>query len=146
MISDLGLNLIKQYEGLRLAPYRDPVGIPTIGYGSTTGLDGNPIGLSTPPITQEQASQLLQRDTQKFSDGVIKLVQHQLTQGQLDALVSFTYNLGLGALQASTLLKKLNVWDIIGASNEFSRWVYAGGKALPGLIARREAERKLFLS
>ncbi|KMN76189.1 muraminidase [Chromobacterium sp. LK11] len=139
-ISANGVKLIQQFEGLRLKAYQDAVGVWTIGYGHT-GPDVTP-GLV---ITQAQADALLARDLSRFEAGVTRLVQVPLNQNQFDALVSFSYNLGLGSLQNSTLLRLLNQRDYAGATAQFPRWNKAGGKVLPGLTRRRAAEQALFL-
>lgn len=139
-ISEKGINLIKRFEGLRLEAYLDSVDIPTIGYGHTRGIK---LGQT---ITQEQADAFLEEDIHEFELAIQRLVHVNLTQNQFDALVSFTFNLGIGSLKQSTLLKKLNAGDITGAANEFNRWVYAGGKKLTGLVKRRSAERLMFIS
>ncbi|QOZ81965.1 MULTISPECIES: lysozyme [Chromobacterium] len=139
-ISANGIKLIQQFEGLRLKAYQDAVGVWTIGYGHT-GPDVTP-GLV---ITQAQADALLARDLSRFETGVTRLVQVPLNQNQFDALVSFSYNLGLGSLQNSTLLRLLNQRDYAGAAAQFPRWNKAGGKVLPGLTRRRAAEQALFL-
>lgn len=140
-ISQKGLNLIKEFEGLELRAYKDSVGVVTIGYGST----GPHVSMGM-TITADQAEALLKNDVSRFEKGVMDLVTVPITQNQFDALVSFSFNLGLGNLKASTLLRKLNSLDYVGAANEFPRWNKAGGKALAGLTRRREAEKKLFLS
>lgn len=139
-ISEKGINLIKRFEGLRLEAYLDSVDVPTIGYGHTRGIK---LGQT---ITQEQADAFLEEDIHEFELAIQRLVHVNLTQNQFDALVSFTFNLGIGSLKQSTLLKKLNAGDITGAANEFNRWVYAGGKKLTGLVKRRAAERLMFIS
>lgn len=140
-ISNKGINLIKQFEGLELKAYKDSVGVVTIGYGST-----GPHVFMGQIITEAQAEVLLIKDLSRFESGVTELVKVPLTQNQLDALVSFSFNLGLGNLKSSTLLKKLNAKDYVGASKEFERWNKAGGKVLNGLTRRRLAEKELFLS
>ena len=138
-----GLHLTEQFEGLRLTAYPDPGtgGAPwTIGYGHT-GPDVHP-GLT---ITQQQAENLLARDIQTASDAVNRLVKYHLTQEEFDALVDFTYNCGAGNLQISTLLKKVNAGDMVGASKEFAKWNLANGHVLQGLVNRRQAEMRLFL-
>lgn len=137
--SQRGIDLIRQFEGERLSAYLCPAGIPTIGVGHT-GPDVH-MGMR---ITAAQSEALLKQDLAKFETGVEKLVTHPITQDQFDALVSFSFNLGLGALKGSTLLKKLNAGDFQGASNEFSKWVNAGGQRLQGLVRRRAAEQMLF--
>lgn len=137
-ISEAGLTLIRQSEGLRLSAYRCPAGIPTIGYGSTAGVR---MGQT---ITAERAESLLREDVRQFESAVDRLVKVPLTQSQYDALVSFSFNLGAKSLEKSTLLRLLNAGDYSGAAAQFDRWVYASGKKLPGLITRRAAERALF--
>ncbi|KNC16744.1 lysozyme [Pseudomonas sp. RIT-PI-a] len=140
--SPKGIALIKSAEGLRLKAYPDPGtgGLPwTIGYGSTSGVTRNMV------ITEAQAEQMLAADLVRFERIVERLVRVPLNQGQFDALVSFTYNVGEGNFTKSTLLRKLNAGDTPGGAEQFSRWVNAGGKVLPGLVNRRAAERGLFL-
>lgn len=137
-ISKAGLDLIKNFEGLYLKAYRCPAGIPTIGYGHTAGVA---MGQT---ITQQQADDYLRRDVRQFERAVARLVTVPLTQGQFDALVSFAFNLGEGALAQSTLLRLLNAGDYAGAAAQFDRWNKAGGRVLPGLVRRRAAERALF--
>ena len=138
-LSQKGIDLIKEFEGLRLKAYRDPVGVLTIGYGHT-GRDVKPGQV----ISQARAEQLLKGDTGWAQDAVRRSVKVPLSQGQFDALTSFTYNLGAGALASSTLVKKLNARDYAGAQKEFGRWVHAGGEVLAGLVRRRAAEAKMF--
>jgi lysozyme len=140
--SPTGIGLIKSSEGLRLKAYPDPGtgGLPwTIGYGSTSGVTQKMV------ITEAQAEQMLAADLVRFERAVERLVRVPLNQGQFDALVSFTYNVGEGNFTKSTLLRKLNAGDTAGAAEQFKRWVNAGGKVLPGLVKRRAAERALFL-
>ncbi|RAZ68044.1 lysozyme [Enterobacter cloacae] len=143
--SDKGISLIKQFEGCKLTAYQDSVGVWTIGYGWTQPVDGKPIRAGM-TIKQETAERLLKTGLVSYESDVYRLVKVGLTQGQFDALVSFTYNLGARSLSTSTLLRKLNAGDYAGAANEFQRWNKAGGKVLNGLSRRREAERALFLS
>lgn len=134
-----GLALIKSFEGLRLQAYTCPAGVLTIGYGST-GPHVRP-GMR---ITEQQADALLLSDLSRFEAAVTGAVRVPLTQAQFDALVSFTFNVGVAALRSSTLLRKLNAGDYAGAAAEFARWNKAGGKVLAGLTRRRAAERALF--
>ena len=143
--SDKGIALIKQFEGCKLTAYQGSVGVWTIGYGWTKPVDGKPIRAGM-TIKQETAERLLKTGLVSYENDVSRLVKVDLTQGQFDALVSFTYNLGARSLSTSTLLRKLNAGDYAGASDEFLRWNKAGGKVLNGLTRRREAERALFLS
>ncbi len=139
--SDKGLKLLKAFEGLRLQSYLDIGGVPTIGYGHT----GSDVGLKM-FISKDGAEYLLKQDLVRFEDAVTTLVvNHKITQNQFDALVCFVYNVGIGALKTSTLLKKVNAGDITAAGNEFLRWNKVKGKVVAGLTNRRSAERDLFL-
>lgn len=144
-ISKGGIELIKRFEGLRLRAYQDSVGVWTIGYGWTQPVDGKKVGPRM-QIDQATADRLLKCGVVQYEQGVNQLVKVEITQGQFDALVSFAYNLGLRSLSTSTLLQKLNDGDKQGAADQFGRWVNAGGKRLDGLVARRAAEREMFLS
>lgn len=139
--SQKGINLIKQFEGLSLKVYDDAVGKPTIGYGHT-----GPDVFMGQTITASQAETILKADLTKFEKGVAELVKVPLNENQHAALISFSFNLGLGNLKSSTLLRKLNSMDYAGAANEFPRWDKARGKVLAGLTKRRNAEKELFLS
>ncbi len=128
---------IKAWEGCRLAAYRCPSGVPTIGYGHT-GADVY-LGLT---ISQERAEKLFDADIARFARHVEKLLSGiSLTGNQFDALVSLAYNIGAGAFELSTLLSKVrrdpNDHTIRA---EFAKWVHGGGKVLPGLVKRRTAE------
>lgn len=140
-----GLELVKKYEGCELTSYLCPAGVPTIGWGTTRWFDGGPVELGI-TITQEQADELLERDWNNFSKGVGKLVRDDTSPQQRGAITSFAYNVGLGNLSRSTLLKDHNEGDTEGAAAEFLKWCYAGGKRLVGLHNRRVAERELYLS
>lgn len=141
MISDKLLSLVKEFEGCKLTAYQDIVGVWTIGYGCT----GHDIG---PGVvwTQEQADNALVSRLEALQTDIEGIVNTKLTQNQLDALTSFAYNLGLAALQRSTLLKKVNNLDAEGAAQAFLSWCNAGGHEVPGLLRRRQAEAALFLS
>jgi lysozyme len=134
-----GLSLLKRHEGLRLKAYRDVAGVWTIGYGHT-GPDVHD-GLV---ITGEQAEQLLLADVREAQDA-LSLVTVPLTDAQKDALTSFIFNVGVGAFKGSTLLRKLNAGDYLGAADEFPRWNKAGGRVVAGLSKRRADERHLFM-
>lgn len=144
--SKAGLDLIKQFESFRAAPYLCSAGVPTIGYGTTVYPNGIKVKLSDQKITQQLAETFLQHHVNVIEKDVSKLVKVTLTQNQFDALVSFAYNVGLGAFRDSTLLKLLNSGDIDGASKQFERWNKAGGKIVDGLTNRRKAEKVLFLA
>lgn len=134
------VELVKEFEGCRLESYLCPAGIPTCGTGHT----GPEVHLGM-TCTQEQAEAWLADDLDKACKRVMALVHVPLSQGQIDALTSFVFNLGSGRLMASTLLAKLNDGDYEGAGGEFRKWVYGGGKILPGLVKRRAAEAALFM-
>lgn len=139
-INAAGLELIKSFEGLRLNSYQDAVGVWTIGYGHTrTAGPGQRISLA-------QATSLLRNDVATFEKAVSQAVRVPITENQFAALVSFAYNVGSGALNSSTLLRRLNAGDTLGAADEFLRWNRAGGRVLAGLTRRRVEERALFLS
>ena len=138
-INKEGLSIIKQCEGCRLKAYLCPSLIPTIGYGHTTGVK---IGDT---ITQADAERYLLQDIKRFEQAVTALVKVPVNVNQFSALVSFAFNVGVGNLKSSTLLKKLNLRDYKGCSNEFDRWVYGSNKKpLEGLKKRRKLERQLF--
>lgn len=138
-INKEGLSIIKQCEGCRLKAYLCPSLIPTIGYGHTTGVKLGDI------ITQADAYRYLLQDIKKFEQAVSALVKVPINENQFSALVSFAFNIGVGNLKSSTLLKKLNLRDYKGCSNEFDRWVYGSNKKpLEGLKKRRKLERELF--
>lgn len=134
-----GLDIVKQFEGCKLKAYLCPAGIPTIGYGHTYGVKLGRV------ISQAEAEVLLDHDYQDALNGVEELIKVPLTENQLGALASFVFNLGRGKLLGSTLRKKLNQGDYKGAAEEFDKWVFAGGVKLNGLVARRAAEKELFL-
>lgn len=139
------LALIQEFEGFRASWYSDPVGVKTIGYGHTDAA-GHPRYADNKALvlTKADAQIVLSRDLGQYEAAVTKAVTVPLNENQFGALVSFTYNLGAGNLQSSTLLRKLNAGDYAGAGAEFPRWNKAGGRVLAGLTRRRAAERALF--
>lgn len=157
-ISDACINLIKQFEGLArydrstgmVYPYKDPIGLPTIGYGSRIDLNGKPVTMQTPPMTVDQTEQLLEMVLQQFVDAVNSLVNVEVSQHQFDAMVDFCYNAGAANLKSSTLLKLVNAGNFAAAANEFPKWNKARQNGqlivLPGLTRRRVAEQQLFLT
>ena len=138
-IDDEGLNFIASQESFRASPYKDIAGNLTIGYGHFI----KP-GEKFTVLTEAAAKHLLFLDAETAMNCVNKAVNVKLTQNQFNALVDFTYNLGCGALNDSTLLKLLNQGEYTQASEQFGRWVYAGGKKIPDLIRRRGLEQKMF--
>ncbi len=143
--SEKGIAIIKKYEGLRLSAYKCPAGKLTIGYGHT-GNDVKP-GMS---INKEMAELLLKQDLRLFEKAINDLIKVPLTQNQFDALVSLTYNIGIGNFVSSTLRKLLNENKILEAGEQFMRWTKVrqpgGLKELPGLVKRRAEEKALFLT
>lgn len=136
-----GVKLVAGFEGFRSCPYRDPVGVWTRGYGETQG-----IGPGSRCVSQAEArAHLRHRLEVDFGIPVRKLVKVDLSQRQYEALVSFAYNVGLGALASSTLLRELNAGHKAKAANELLRWTRAGGRVYLGLERRRKAERRRFL-
>lgn len=130
--------LIKRFEGLRLEAYRDVVGIPTIGYGHTKGVKMGDV------CTEEQADKWLEEDAEEASRAIKRCVKVPLNENQYSALLSFTYNVGAGALERSTLLTLLNEKHYESAGDQLMNWVYAGGRKIQGLINRRKAEQELW--
>jgi lysozyme len=151
-LSPQGLAIIKNFEGLRLTAYRDIAGVWTIGYGSTRYHDGKPVKPGDKLASQQQAEALLNNTVGQYADAVNQYVKVPLTQHQFDALVSFTYNEGTGALKESTLLRMLNEKDYAGAADQFLLWnkitdPQTGKKVVSyTLTDRRREERQLFLS
>jgi lysozyme len=138
-ISEQTRELIKNFEGFRREAYCCPAGYKTIGYGHV--LDSNS---KLNNISEIQAEELLNEDIQKAEAAVARNIKIDLKQGQFDALVSFTFNLGGGALQRSSLRQKVNRQDHDDVPQEFKRWIYAGGVLLHGLVMRREVEAKMY--
>ncbi len=140
-----GIALIKKYEGFESSPYLCPAGVPTIGYGATYYPNGRRVSMNDSPVSEKKASELLTAMLSNYENAVNRYVRVYLSQGQFDALVSFAYNLGNGALQRSTLLKKVNVDPCDPhITNEFNKWVRAGGRVLRGLQRRRKEEANLY--
>lgn len=141
-ISPVGVALIKEFEGFVGHPYRDAVGVWTIGYGHTEG-----VGPSTPRLTQAQATALLAKDLDQRYAPPVNALGVKLTQGQFDALVSIVYNCGPGCIgRGTTIGNALRRGDMASAADGFLLWTKAGGRTLAGLVRRRKAERALFLS
>lgn len=145
-ISPRGLALLKQFEGCSLTVYKDSAGLFTVGYGHLIGDGKNLPNISKYKLTQKQADMLLQYDVIPREKAVERLCPVPLTQNEFDALVSFTFNLGAGALQRSTLRQKLNRGDKAGAAKVLLKYNRAGGRVVRGLIKRRIAEYNLFMS
>lgn len=146
-ISEKGLTLIKQFEGFRAKPYLDSAGIPTIGFGTTYYPTGKNVTLADPEVTRQQAAEYLKAHIDTITGPVLSQLPAGLNQNQVDALISFVYNLGLGKFKGSTLLKKIqaNHYDP-SIRGEFGKWVRAAGVELVGLKKRREAEADLYFT
>lgn len=136
-VSAAALVGIATHEGYRSEAYKDTVGVPTIGFGETAGVK---MGDKTTP---ERALVQLLTSTEKHADAIRSCIKVPLYQHEFDAYVSLSYNIGAGAFCRSTLVKKLNSGDYGGACEEIRRWNRAGGKVLPGLVKRREAEYRM---
>lgn len=145
---DIAVALCKQFEGLFLKPYICPAGVPTIGYGATYYEDGRRVTMDDPPITKERAEELLLWELRKVSSAAVvrlcpELFAWSLTNGSwraFNAITDFTFNLGSGRLQTSTLRRKLKELDWEGAREQLALWNRGGGRVLPGLVRRRAAE------
>lgn len=131
-------DLIREFEGLKLNAYTDIVGVWTIGYGHTNTAKPGMV------ITRKGAEALLRHDLDWVERAINKGVKTPLTQNQYDALASLIYNVGATAFSKSTILRRLNAKDYVGAASEFKRWNKAGGKVVNGLTRRRKAEQELF--
>ena len=156
--SDAGKQLIKVFEGVHRRPYLCPAVLWTIGVGRVLYPEQNKLKVperKAYPLkpehdkewTDEAIDLLFDADLLKFESGVLRLCPDSIaSQSQFDALVAFSFNCGLGALQASTLRRLYNAGDIAGAAEEFVKWNKAAGQVLPGLTRRRLAEQSLFMS
>lgn len=143
-VSQEGIDLIKAFEGCRLSAYKDAVGIPTIGWGLTRYPNGIKVAMFD-QITQEEADRMLIQVVDQFAEKLKDLIIQPLKQQQFDALVSFAYNVGVGAFHQSTLRKKVNANpNDPTIKAEFLKWNKAGGKVLNGLTRRREKEAQLY--
>ncbi len=139
--SDAGLALIRRFEGFSARPYLCPSRILTIGYGHVI----TPAEYSVPMVISEaRAMELLMADVAVAEKAVAHYISIALNQNQFDALVSFTYNLGSGVLQRATLRRAINRGEASAIAYQWKRWVWGGGRKLPGLVARRAAELALF--
>lgn len=143
-ITKEGLNLIKEFEGFEPEVYLDAAGYPTIGYGHLIRKEEG--DMYKYGITESAAEALLAKDVWSAERAVLRLIKVPLSDGQFDALVSFTFNLGGGALQRSTLRRKVNREEHSEVPEQLMRWVWAGGRKLRGLMRRRQAEAHLYLS
>ncbi|MEO1339825.1 MAG: lysozyme, partial [Cyanobacteria bacterium J06635_13] len=146
-IPEIAINLIKEFEGFKDYAYIDTDGTPVIGYGLSR-INGVPVRIGD-RITPSEADSALDAHLQEIQQELAKVVKVELTEQQLSALASISFNVGVGAIKNSTLLRKINAQDYAGAANEFLRWDKTNMRGrlvqLPGLSRRRAAERSLFL-
>ena len=145
LVSDKCIDMIKHHEGVRLRPYRCPAGLWTVGVGHLIG-DGKTLPDAwNRTFTMEEVNDILKEDLHRFERGVLRLCPNGLTQSRFDALVSFSFNVGLGNLQRSSVRMRHNRGDYAGAAEAFLMWTKAAGRVLPGLVKRRQDERSLYL-
>ena len=146
-LSQSGYDLIKTFEGLSLKPYKCSAGVPTIGYGNTYYENGVKVQMSDPAITKQRAEELLKHSADRYASKVANLLKKPVTQNQFNALVSFAYNVGSGALASSTLLKLVNINpNDAMIAKEFLKWNKAGGVKNKGLENRRIKESALYFT
>ena len=144
-MKELAANIIKEFEGFSSKPYLCPANVPTIGYGSTMYKNGERVTMDDPEITEEQATEMLMDTIKSVEKQVKKVLTVKLKPHQMAALISFTYNVGIGNLSNSTLLAWVNSNpDFPRIPEQFRRWNKGGGKVLNGLVRRREEEIKLW--
>lgn len=142
--TELVLSMCMRFEGVYLRPYICPAGVVTIGVGATRYLDGRRVKMTDPPITREHALMLLKASIERdYMPAAMELCPGADTPGRLAAVTDFAFNCGIGNLRASTFRRRINAGDWSGARRELRKWVRGGGRVLPGLVRRREAEAAL---
>lgn len=147
MILDALYDLIRRFEGFRSNPYLCPAGIATVGYGSTTWPDGRKVKLTDQPVSEAVATAMMMEDANAFAVAVANLSPVLwFDADKHSAIADFAYNLGTTRYKASTLRKRVEAGDWEGAQEELQKWVFGGGKKLPGLVSRRAAEARLLRS
>ena len=146
MINEAGLDLVKSFEGFEPKAYADPVGIITIGYGTTAAAGVGIVPKLGMQITEAQATEYLMAALNKFAGRIAPLIKAGVNENEWAAMQSLAYNIGPTAFGRSSVLRKFNAGDKQGAADAFLLWNKAGGKVLKGLVRRREAERALFLT
>lgn len=134
------VKLVKKFEGFSPVPYLCPAGYWTIGYGKVIGKEYKDIR-----VTEEEAEKMLIEDLLKVEKTIKPMIKVNIHEWMLDALISFSYNVGCWAFKVSTMRKKINESRLLDAADEFMKWIFAGGKPLAGLIRRRKAEKSLYL-
>lgn len=142
---DIASDIAIVFEGFRSRPYRCPAGVPSIGFGTTRYPNGRKVNMSDLPIDEDTALVYLHNELQKSMSGALRYCPILSTdEGKLAAIIDFCYNLGIGRLQQSTLRRRINQQNWNSCKTELLRWVFAGGKKLPGLIRRRALEATFF--
>lgn len=141
----LAAEMCRRFEGLSLKPYICPAGFATLGFGTVYKPDGTKVTMQDPPISKETAEEWLMHELKHtYAPGVLRLCPGlAANERAFNAIVDFTYNLGVGRLQTSTLRRKLNERDWDAAREQLMLWVRGGGRVLPGLVKRRTAEATL---
>lgn len=139
VVGAVGLTMIQDHEGLRTRTYIDPVGIPTVCWGHT-----GQYAVRGAKYTREECEAILLWDVQRHREGIERCITYDLNRNQWDAVTSFAFNIGVGGTCRSTMVRKINRGDLSGASREFPKWKYAGGRVFRGLVRRRAEEQKLF--
>lgn len=146
IINNTGLQIIIKFEGFSSTPYLCPAGIPTIGYGSTYLSNGQRVTMSHIEISRDEAMCFLMHEVESVAVSLSHCLKVSLNSNQFSALVSLGYNVGMGNVRASTLLRHINRGDFESAQGEFWKWRRANGKILKGLVRRRKLEELLFAS
>jgi lysozyme len=142
---EIAADICRHFEGFRSKPYICPAGYPTIGYGTVYKPDGTKVSMDDPPISREQANEwLISELRQNYGAGVLRHTPNLINHPRvLAAAIDFAYNLGVSRYRASTLRKRLSAEDWDDAKVQLMRWTKAGGRVLPGLVRRRQAEAQL---
>ena len=143
-VNEAGLALIRAYEGFRAAAYRCPAGVWTIGFGHTSEA-GPPVVRAGMRVSKAEANTILARDVAMFASDIALMIRVPLNANQFSALVSFAYNVGVGAFRSSSVLKAVNASDFAAVPRRLNLWVKANGKTLSGLVKRRASEGQLFM-
>jgi lysozyme len=146
IVNEATLDLIKEFEGFKAEAYLCPAGIWTIGYGTTASAGVGITPKAGMKITKAQAEKYLKATLEGFSKEIVPYITAPINENEFGAFISLAYNIGPSAFKKSTALKRFNAGDKKGAANAILMWNKAGGKVLKGLVRRREAEKKLFLT
>ena len=144
-VTEEGLALIRRFEGFRATAYRCPAGVWTIGYGHTSQA-GPPVVTAGMTVREAVADRMLREDVRRFAAEVRALLVREVSAAQFSALVSFAYNVGIGAFRSSSVLRAVNAGRLEQVPSRLQLWVKGGGRVLPGLQRRRAAEAELFMS